>query len=675
MKKLIFIFLLSFSLSSWAQNTPEYSMRTRTWSNKGTDDGSIFPIGNGEILVYEKGPNIDYVFGPPYSAPSSPQIFLEDAKRTLKVESKREKNTAIWHHNVYMDDALIAQMVDYIIPDKGVFIREMDVKKELTFKVIAPLVNTLPLKNYFSYLKNVKANVVLIKTLKGTTFFCNDPISEEHSMFIVTTGNIEVPDSINGNYYLKIKPGKSRLILSGSTSIPKTVANTESILEKSESDLLSQSRKYWHDFSSRRLNFASMIPVGQPLRDTLLDAIDGVSTLIKCQQSTSGGVMAGHFYNMAYVRDQSGVLRGVLSLGYFPEAKAILNFWINKFNVFGNLVNAEGMGNNAARLFFVNDEVEVPAYIIQDCFEYYKYTKDNAFLKQAFPMMQWALDIQLKHLVEGMTEFSGDETYIAGGTLPVGIIYQGSAESTLLFITGGEKLLDWASKQGLWKGEKLENYRQKVAYARKKYKDNFMDAGILYANNPKREKLAGMPRFRFGYCEVHNGNQKSPYMTWTEKEPLGRYICADCMNKVLPVYTLNRDKRYILNSVNLIPLYIQSDLFTTKEIEGLVKPGIEIFKTKNAVPSNVEGNRSLGYDYGLFLYNMVKLNDPLKEKMLKKALSVLDPTGAWVEYYDNDKPYNCRSRPWESAINIEAVIEYIKSSYGNISLNNKLKHK
>jgi hypothetical protein len=67
-----------------------------------------------------------------------------------------------------------------------------------------------------------------------------------------------------------------------------------------------------------------------------------------------------------------------------------------------------------------------------------------------------AFEVQLDHLVDGMTEFSGDETYIAGGVLLGSDTYHGSAESTLLFITGSEKLLDWAAKQGLWTGQKLE---------------------------------------------------------------------------------------------------------------------------------------------------------------------------------------------------------------------------
>jgi hypothetical protein len=452
------------------------------------------------------------------------------------------------------------------------------------------------------------------------------------------------------------------MILSNSRTYPENVANIEQVLKNPAANYLSQSRKFWLDFSSRRIDFASRIPDSNPLKDSILDAIDGVSILIKAQQSSSGGVMAGHVYNMAYVRDMSGVLRGLLALGYIPEARSILEFWIHKYTLFGKVLCADGMDNDAARLLLTNDEVEVPAYLIQDCFQYYKFTKDEEFLKKAFPMMQWAFEVQLPHLVEGMTEFSGDETYIAGGTYPNQLIYHGSAESTLLFITGGEKLCNWAAEQGFWKGEKLKQYRHKVALAKAKYKENFITDGKFYANNPFREKVAGAPRFRFGFCAIHDKDQKPPLINWTERDEQGRYICPDCRKKIVPVRNpLDPSKRYFLNSVSLIPAYLGSDLFTREEIRKIIQPGVELYKTKGSVPSNIEGNRSLGYDYGLLLYNLVKLNDPLKEKLVRKILRLMDNTGAWVEYYDNDKPYNCRTRPWESAMNIEALIEYLEN--------------
>jgi len=662
MKKLILLCLFLFPLALIAQDQYQYSLRTRFWSNKGQDEGSIHPIGNGEMLVYGQGPNIHRVFGAPYSAPNYLQMSVEEKERMLKVESKREKNTAIWHHNFFREGKQIARIVDYILPDKNIFFREIDAGEELQFRItVPPEVNAFPTPNYFKYVKDEKVASYILRSPSGSIFFVQNPIPRELCMIILGTGEIDFSEMTGRDFYVNIKPGKSRIIFSNSKTYPENVGNMEFVLKNPDKDYIAQSRKYWYDFSARRFDFASKIPTANALKDTILDAIDGVSILIKAQQSSSGGVMAGHIYNMAYVRDMSGVLRGLLALGYIPEARAILDFWIHKYSLFGKVLCADGMDNDAARLLLTNDEVEVPAYLIQDCFLYYDATKDEEFLKKSFPMMQWAFEVQLPHLIEGMTEFSGDETYIAGGTYPGQLLYHGSAESTLLFITGGEKLIDWASKQGLWKGEKLEGNRQKVAMAKSKYKSNFMVGDVFYANNPNREKVAGTPRFRFGFCAIHGKDQKTPLITWTERDGKGRYICPDCRNKVVPESNpIDPNKRYILNSVSLVPGLLGSDLFSPAEIAQIIKPGVEIFRMKGSVPSNIEGIRSLGYDYGLLLYNLVKLNDPLKEKLVRKTLRLLDPTGAWVEYYDNDKPYNCRTRPWESAMNIEALIEYLK---------------
>jgi hypothetical protein len=662
MKSFLFFWLYFIPVSLFAQNNIEYSLKTRVWSNKGEDDGAIFPIGNGNMLVYEQGPNIDHLFGPPYSAPSYLQMFVNEKERTIRVESKREKNTAIWHHNIYNGSNLIGQMTDYILPEKDVFFRDVDMKENLGFKVtVHSEINGYSMKNYFSYVNNEPVASVLLSIPMGSTFFVRNPIPEELSMFIVATGNIDISDPVKGEFNINFKPGKGRLIISGGKAYPETVENAELVLKNPETDWMGQSRKFWNSFSSRRIDFASEIPATHPLRDTILDAIDAVSIAIKCQQSTSGGVMAGHKYNMAYIRDQSGVLRGLLALGYTQEARAILDFWIRKYSLFGKVLTADGMDNDAARLPLTNDEVEGPAHLIQNCFIYYKNTKDEEFLKKAFPMMQWAFEVQLSHIAGGMTEFSGDETYIAGGTLQCSV-YQGSAESTLLFITGGEKLIKWVSGQGLWDSGKVEKYRKVIADAKAKYKSNFIIDGKLYANNPLREKMANLPRFRFGFCSIHSENQSTPLITWTERDDKGRYICPDCRKKNPGNKGLdNSGKRYLLNSVSLVPAYIESDMFTSAEIEEIMKPGLELFKSKGSVPSNLKGIRSLGYDYGLLLYNLVKLNSSLKEVALRKMLGVLNSVGAWDEYYDSDKPYNCRTRPWESAVNVDALVEYIKS--------------
>jgi hypothetical protein len=664
LKRPICICLLIFmSLSLSAQ---VFGLSTRTWTSNRDDDGSIHAIGNGNMLVYEQGPEITRLFGSSYSSPSFLRMLIDDSHKTLNAESRREMNTAIWHHHLLAEGKTVARITDYILEDKNLFFRDFNISEEVTVTVIpSQEARLFALQHYFSdSTDEVKASF-LLTIPAGTNFFVNHPVTEELSLLLVAIGNIELPEPEDETFSLKVKPGKARLIISSYNSLPQTTEAMEYVLGNPETNWLQQSRDYWLAFSRRRLDFESMIPQNHPGKDTLLDVIDAVSIALKCQQSVSGGIMAGHKYNMAYTRDQSGVLRGFLALGYWPEAKAILDFWIRKHSLFGNVLTAEGMDNDAARLTLINDEAEGPAYLIHNCFLYYEYTHDHKFLESALTMMTWAFEVQLSHVVEGMTEFSGDETYVNGRTIRCDV-YDGSAESTLLFITGGEKLLNWVEENGFWEKGKIEMYRRVVEEAKVSYRQNFMADGVLYANNPERKKLADLPRFRFGFCsESRSHTTDIPLITWTERQKDGRYVCPACIHKP-PTgdrSEILNEKRFVLNSVNLVPVYIESNLFTREETKQLIKPGVDLFKSEGRVPSNVDETRSLGYDYGLFLYNMVRLNNPLKERALHKMLSTLNSVGAWDEYYDNDisTPGCCKTRPWESGINIDALTEYICS--------------
>lgn len=81
-----------------------------------------------------------------------------------------------------------------------------------------------------------------------------------------------------------------------------------------------------------------------------------------------------------------------------------------------------------------------------------------------------------------------------------------------------------------------------------------------------------------------------------------------------------------------------------------------MYQKTGRLPSRPDGNVTVGYDYGLLLYNLVELQHPLAGEIYEKMLSVIDECGAWAEYYENGRPSHTRCRPWESGINLLAAI-------------------
>ena len=177
----------------------------------------------------------------------------------------------------------------------------------------------------------------------------------------------------------------------------------------------------------------------------------------------------------------------------------------------------------------------------------------------------------------------------------------------------------------------------------------------------EREKGFEKPRVHRGFCDVDQLLERPAPLMWLERGEHGYYRCPDCFDEKIDMI-LDPSKRYILGSTGLLPVYYDSDLFSDDEIRTNVKRFARLFKEKGFIPSNVEGNRSLGYDFGLLLCNLAYLDVPLKEEVLKVMLDIVDDTGAWVEYYDDKVPFNCRCRPWESGINIEALIYYLEKT-------------
>ncbi|HPZ52704.1 MAG TPA: hypothetical protein PLI11_07280 [Clostridia bacterium] len=627
----------------------------RYWCNKKEDDGSIHAIGNGRMIVYGRGPNINQVQGPPYSSPVYGSFEINEPDRNIESRSQRAPRDSKWIHNIYEDGKQIGIFKDFMDPEYNVFVRSFEMEKSICIKPVLFPHSKVYYYSDYDFGNGVRKECVMLVMTIGTRYFTNFALMDELRMYILWDGDAKYIKEEN-SFVLEKGSGQLALVSDHPKKIDKHLS-----FYFSGADIEERSGHYFADYLKKGDRILESVPEDHPEAKRIKDVLESVAVLTKCQQSYDGGILAGHYYPLAYVRDMAGTMRSLVKSGYVEEGKNVLEFWFNKWKHFGNLVNAESMGHNQDRLLFSNDEVEVPAYIVYCAMYYYNATKDKDFLIEINDMLRWAFSVQMPHLVKGMTSFSGDETYIAGFVFPRPFIYHGSAESTLLFIEGGRRFLDFCREEGLLDDEEMSRYESAVKEASDLYKKNFVIDGVIHGNNPEREKGFEKPRVHRGFCDVDQLLERPAPLMWLERGEHGYYRCPDCFDEKIDMI-LDPSKRYILGSTGLLPVYYDSDLFSDDEIRTNVKRFARLFKEKGFIPSNVEGNRSLGYDFGLLLCNLAYLDVPLKEEVLKVMLDIVDDTGAWVEYYDDKVPFNCRCRPWESGINIEALIYYLEKT-------------
>ena len=635
----------------------------RVWNGDRTDDGAIQSLGNGKMCVYEQGPNIVTMYSGPFSTPSFLNLNMITDEPT-EVRSIRQYGSAIWNHNIIQQGIETGIMTDFVDAKVPGFIRIVSTTRSLKIKIF--------LKEYVQIINNDKrwqkqesalGRIFVIPSGAGIyqTYVYPQVLYNQ----LLAFGHISIEQEAGTNVLdITFSPGKSCLYIIGGPEYPDIINNTEQMLQEGTDNLLSRTKSYWKEFTGRRKDFSKSLPDTLHDREKLLKIIDDVSVLLKSQQSNEGAVIAGYPYPLGYVRDQYGVSRGLLALGYYEEAKSILNFYWQIWKKFGYIHNAQAIGVNGIFHIHENDEVEIPGYLILQTFNLFDITADSAFVREIFPMLEWSFNVQKKNLVNGMLPFNGDETYVAGGLLPRSTLNDGSAESTMLFIESGERLLKWISDNHLWNDRDIEEAKKIVKSGKEKFKDNFWLNGRILTNNPARCDSIELPKFRHGVCEKQGANclmKKYNGIVWTERNENNRYLSANCINE--GPFPAAEKKIYNLLSVAMVPFYAHLNVMPIEELKPSVLEILQNYLTTGELAprqdkfSNKEGSRVVGYDYGFLLYALTCIKSKESTILFDKTLSVADQTGSWSEYYLNDVPSGTRCRPWESAINLEALIE------------------
>lgn len=619
-------------------------------------DGGLYCIGNGKIAAYLRRGEIVSLFGPPYSSPSA-LCFVYKDDLILPLPAKRIRNSAIWTCDIYEKDIHIATTTDFASFDgTPLIIKKIDAEYKFSMNL--------------SFISGIRAGKTVINN--GLYLDCvyaecrhlfagNDiynlgmyPLPFEQYYQILVYGNCDIKSS-DSDLEITFLKGKSEIIFIGGPSYGECVINTEDFIKNGTDKIFDETLIGWEKFFAK-ISFENIIPQNAYRYTDVVETLKSTAINIITQQSSQGGVLAGHNYHLGYVRDQYGVSRALLSMGLFDNAKKILEFYYNVFLANGYYKNAQGLG--VENLFHrgENDEVEITAYMIIQAFDYYNASGDKKFIDKIYPMLKWSLDSQITCISDNMLPFNGDETYIAGGILPRCAINDGSAESTMLFILGTGLLLDYIKDNKLENPEKCSIIEDTLKSIINHYNENFIRDNRLITNNPTRK--CNSKRFTFGVCQYCE-SEKWPNVYFGEVEctPNGMFSCPECMVNKKNIDYIKNETIYEIESVNLMPIYFNFNLIDNRIIEKVIEKTIkDRFETVNGIYKNPTSDLCVGYDYGLLLINAHKINSDFDKPLIDALLNILDECGSWSEFYVNSKPVGTRYRPWESGINAEALI-------------------
>jgi hypothetical protein len=242
-----------------------------------------------------------------------------------------------------------------------------------------------------------------------------------------------------------------------------------------------------------------------------------------------------------------------------------------------------------------------------------------------------------------MLPFNGDETYIAGGILPRTVMNDGSSEATLLFIKGAEEYLKYR-RENHPDSKNTAALKKAVREAKEKYLENFVRGGRLAANNPER-RGAPVKKFLHGVCLDCRS------FGWMQSKSDGYYYCAKCYDKDHKF----ESRRYFLYCVTFMHEFVSATVLPKDLMKSLTE---EIAREFN--PSG----KTVGYEYGFALRIFMKYGmEKEARETAQRLIKLTEGYGAWIEYYHNGEkiPDCCQYRPWESAINMEALYNYATS--------------
>ncbi|NLG25172.1 MAG: hypothetical protein GX558_07425, partial [Clostridiales bacterium] len=355
------------------------------------DDGALYALGNGLIVAYGHGAEWEQVFGTPYTSPTA--LSLKRLSDAPYAPPRRAPARGVWVH-----ETDVGTLEDTLANGGAIacLARRWRVSSPSRWRVGG---------RGFALTRDADlfpgcADAYLLTIPGGSPAYNWYPTHAFQYMQLVFTGGCrsgQSGDAIEFEVF-----GEGALFVASGADYPACIAAARAGLALGFDGMAAQNAASDAAFLSARRKNAFPVDEAHPRTRAVQAAADDVALLIRSHQGAEGGVLAGSNYHMGYVRDQYGVARGLLAMGCFDEAKAILRFYQEVFRVSGAVRNAQGIGVPDMFHLHEDDDSEITGYLVCQICDMLDATGDRALFDSLAPLAEWALRAQAGRLHRDM---------------------------------------------------------------------------------------------------------------------------------------------------------------------------------------------------------------------------------------------------------------------------------
>jgi hypothetical protein len=369
------------------------------------------------------------------------------------------------------------------------------------------------------------------------------------------------------------------------------------------------------------------------------DLVEGLKVLLLVQQDAQGGVCPMVNFKGVWLRDSNGPILGFLHTGLYEEARRLLTYYRQ----------ASALHRVTARQFPLDldvradpdltppqwaesgtDRCEVPSFVVIQHGWWFDATGDKTLLERHWPYIRRNAEHQL--IIDGprgpLQTFNGDETYLGGAYYSLFPARTGYPNALM--------------RQDAYTVDSMFEYV--VAH----------EAMVRLARRLDRENDA--VRFAESAARMRQSIERH---FWLPEER--RYAPA-----LSPVDFSPHCAPFA--PINLRPLWLDylspDDPKAVSNLEGTLR---WLWRRPGLVRMTPFMDYFIGCAPGYLVHNLAALRHPKAEPAFAALIESASRSGEWVEVHKPDRPsygygdgaYANRLRPWESGINLDALLFYL----------------